>query len=142
MSDGFTSLGTMSAAAAGERPATHLSATVLDAPDPVVLAAFYRHLLGWETGDESPDWVTLRPPGGGAGSSFQREDAHVRPRWPAVAGTQQMQAHLDVGVEDLEAAVAHAVAGGATVPDHQPQDGVRVLLDPAGHPFCLFLPGS
>jgi hypothetical protein len=24
------------------------------------------------------------------------------------------------------------------VADHQPQDDVRVMLDPAGHPFCLY----
>jgi Glyoxalase-like domain len=34
-------------------------------------------------------------------------------------------------------AVAEAVALGAKVADHQPQDNVRVLFDPAGHPFCL-----
>jgi hypothetical protein len=22
---------------------------------------------------------------------------------------------------------------------HQPQDDVRVMLDPAGHPFCLYV---
>jgi hypothetical protein len=45
--------------------------------------------------------------------------------------------HLDIEVEDLEVAVADAVALGARVADFQPQDNVRVLLDPAGHPFCL-----
>jgi hypothetical protein len=47
--------------------------------------------------------------------------------------------HLDIEVGDLEAAVADAVALGARVADFQPQDNVRVLLDPAGHPFCLCL---
>ena len=28
---------------------------------------------------------------------------------------------------------------GATVAELQPQADVRVHLDPAGHPFCLFL---
>jgi hypothetical protein len=50
-----------------------------------------------------------------------------------------MQAHLDLEVEDLDAAVAHAVEVGATVAAFQPQDHVRVMLDPAGHPFCLYL---
>ena len=40
---------------------------------------------------------------------------------------------------DLEAAVADAVALGATVATAQPQEHVRVLLDPAGHPFCLIV---
>ena len=26
--------------------------------------------------------------------------------------------------------------------DEQPQDDVRVLIDPAGHPFCLFVNGA
>ncbi len=53
-----------------------------------------------------------------------------------------MQLHLDFQVEDLPAAVARAEALGARQADHQPQDDVRVLLDPDGHPFCLFLPGA
>ncbi len=34
-----------------------LSSTVLAAPDPRALAAFYRALLDWETRDDEPDWV-------------------------------------------------------------------------------------
>jgi len=45
--------------------------------------------------------------------------------------------HFDFQVADLDSAVAEAVALGASVAAHQPQDNVRVLLDPAGHPFCL-----
>jgi Glyoxalase-like domain len=47
--------------------------------------------------------------------------------------------HLDIEVDDLDAAIAHATELGATVATHQPQEHVRVLLDPAGHPFCLYL---
>ena len=35
--------------------------------------------------------------------------------------------------------MADAVELGATLHEHQPQDDVRVMLDPAGHPFCLYL---
>ena len=49
-----------------------------------------------------------------------------------------MMIHLDIAVEDLDAAVAWARESGATLAEHQPQDRVRVVLDPAGHPFCLF----
>ncbi|MBE1463241.1 catechol-2,3-dioxygenase [Kibdelosporangium phytohabitans] len=52
---------------------TRLTATVLDAPGAAGLAEFYRDLLGWEAQSESPDWVTLTPPGGGTGLSFQTE---------------------------------------------------------------------
>jgi hypothetical protein len=50
-----------------------------------------------------------------------------------------MMLHIDIAVDDVAAAVADAVELGATVADYQPQDDVRVLLDPAGHPFCLYL---
>lgn len=48
-----------------------------------------------------------------------------------------MMMHLDIEVNDLSSAVEDAFALGAT--DFQPQDDVRVLFDPAGHPFCLFV---
>jgi hypothetical protein len=35
--------------------------------------------------------------------------------------------------------LARAVALGAAAADFQPQDDVRVLCDPVGHPFCLFV---
>jgi catechol 2,3-dioxygenase-like lactoylglutathione lyase family enzyme len=122
-----------------EQPRMSLTATVLDAPDARALAQFYHRLLGWPIGRDEPDWATLRPPGGGPGLSFQTEKAYVRPTWPAGPGDQQMMLHLDIEVDDLEAASAHAVAAGAVVADFQPQDDVRVHLDPAGHPFCLWV---
>jgi len=116
-----------------------LTATVLDTPDPQGLARFYAALLDWPIGDDDPGWVTLRP--GGPGLSFQLEERHVPPVWPAGDADPRMQLHLDVQVDDLAAAVEFAVSLGARVAAFQPQDDVRVLLDPAGHPFCLHLPG-
>ena len=120
-------------------PRLRLSGTVLDAPDARALADFYRRLLGWTTEQDEPGWVKLVPPGGGTGLSFQTEERYVRPTWPARPGDQQMMLHLDIDVDDPEAAVAHAVAAGAVLAEYQPQANVRVLLDPAGHPFCLAL---
>ncbi|NES15945.1 MULTISPECIES: VOC family protein [unclassified Micromonospora] len=122
-----------------ETPRLTLSATVLDAPDARELATFYERLLGWSRRDDEPDWVTLIAPGGGAGLSFQTEPDYVRPVWPAGPGQPRMMAHLDIKVDDLAAASAHAVAAGATVAECQPQADVQVHLDPAGHPFCLFV---
>lgn len=119
-----------------------LSGVVLDAPDARELAAFYQRLLGWTVEQDEPHWVKLRAPGGGPGLSFQTEPAYVRPTWPAGPGDQQMMVHLDIAVDDLDAAGEHAVAAGATLARYQPQDDVRVHLDPAGHPFCLFIRGS
>jgi hypothetical protein len=57
--------------------------------------------------------------------------------WPPVDGEQRPMMHLDFQVCDLDSAVEDAVALGATLAASQPQDNVRVMLDPAGHPFCL-----
>jgi catechol 2,3-dioxygenase-like lactoylglutathione lyase family enzyme len=120
-------------------PRFKLAATTLDAPDAHELARFYRDLLGWPVRKEEPGWVEIAPPGGSAGLSFQTEPLFIRPRWPSTQREQQMMMHLDIEVNDLSSAVEHAVALGATVADFQPQDDVRVLCDPAGHPFCLFV---
>jgi catechol 2,3-dioxygenase-like lactoylglutathione lyase family enzyme len=99
-------------------PRLTVTGTNIDAPDANALADFYRRLLGWTPSTEEPGWVILRPAG---------------------PGDQQMMMHLEIKVDDLEASVVHAVAQGATLAEFQPQDDVRVCLDPAGHPFCLFL---
>jgi catechol 2,3-dioxygenase-like lactoylglutathione lyase family enzyme len=120
-------------------PRFSLTAAVLDTPDPQGLARFYQQLLGWPLGTDDPEWATLRPEDGGAGLSFQREDDHVRPVWPAEPGDARMQVHLDIEVDDLAAAAGWAEELGAVLADFQPQDDVRVFLDPAGHPFCLWV---
>ena len=112
---------------------------VLNAPDARALAYFYRDLLGWPLADDEPDWCTIRVPAAPANLAFQTEEIYERPTWPATSGKQQMMLHLDIGVSDLAAAVQDAVKLGACLASHQPQDDVRVLLDPAGHPFCLYI---
>lgn len=112
---------------------------VLDAPDVAELTTFWSSLLGWPVSTQSDEGSAIAPEDGGvAHLEIQREDQYVRPVWPAEPGKQQMSMHLDFQVSDLEAAVAHALELGAELPDFQPQDTVRVLLDPAGHPFCLY----
>jgi len=123
-------------------PNLTLSGIVLNSPDPPALARFYARLLGWEIVDESPEWVKLENPDGGISLAVQIEDIYVCPVWPAAPGEQQMMLHLDILVDDPEAAAAHARECGATLAEHQPQEGVRVHLDPDGHPFCLFIEGS
>jgi catechol 2,3-dioxygenase-like lactoylglutathione lyase family enzyme len=116
-----------------------LTGTNIGAPDANALADFYRRLLGWTVSTEEPGWVILRSPSGGPTLNFQTEERYVRPVWPAGPGDPQMMMHLEIAVDDLEASVTHAVAQGATLADFQPQDDVRVCLDPAGHPFCLYV---
>jgi len=123
-------------------PRMSLSGIVLDSPDARELADFYQRLLGWRLEQAEPDWLKLTSPEGGPGLSFQTEPGYRRPSWPAdpdKPGEQQMMIHLDIKVDDLDEAGRHALAAGAVLADHQPQDDVRVYLDPAGHPFCLFL---
>jgi hypothetical protein len=124
-----------------------ITGPVLDASDAVGLARFYEQLLGWEMVEcEGPrpgyppedGWAKIRSPEATMKLEFQWEEHYTPPVWPPVPGQQQMMIHLDIGADDLDAAVALAIELGATVADHQPQDDVRVMLDPAGHPFCLF----
>src|SRR4051794_22666040 len=119
------------------RPRLTLSGITLDASNARELAAFYHRLLGWTVISDEQDWIVLGSPNGGPNLSFQTEKVYVRPVWPARPGDQQMAVHLDVQVEDLEVAGEHARKAGATMADFQPQDDVRVWLDPDGHPFCL-----
>jgi catechol 2,3-dioxygenase-like lactoylglutathione lyase family enzyme len=125
-----------------------LGSVVLDCPDPRALAAFYAEVLGGkvtlyaeepggstvETEGEA-DWVVLRLPDGQE-LAFQSAPGHVPPRWPSSDGSQQF--HLDLTVENLDAAEKEVLALGAKVLDAEDQKRTwRVYADPAGHPFCL-----
>ena len=112
---------------------------VLGAPDVGALARFYAGLLGWPIARQDANDAAIGVPGTSSYLAFQTEPDYVPPVWPSAPGRQQMMLHLDIAVDDLAAAVADAVELGATVAGFQPQDDVRVLLDPAGHPFCLYL---
>jgi len=105
------------------------------------LADFYSRLLGWPIVDVGPKggWAQLSPPDGETGPTINIEEDlhHVRPAWPSKSGEQTATMHLDIGVDDLEVAVAWALQVGATQAEHQPQQHARVMLDPHGHPFCL-----
>ena len=120
-------------------PRFRLSSIVVDSHDASELAAFYERLLGWMVVRDEPGWVMLKPSDGGPGLSFPSEADYVRPTWPATPGHQQMMLHLDIEVDDLDSAGAHAIAAGAVLAEFQPQNDVRVYYDPAGHPFCLWV---
>jgi hypothetical protein len=113
---------------------------VLDAPSASELAHFYERLLGWTVFADEPGWATLAPSeDGGYNLGFATEEHYVRPVWPTEPGKPQMMLHLDLQVDELEEAVAHALECGAEQASYQPQEDVRVMLDPAGHPFCLYV---
>ncbi len=103
---------------------------VLDCPDPDALAAFYSALFGLPVTYRGDDWVVVAASDTTSGLAFQRVPEHRRPTWPDPAVPQQF--HLDVMVEDVEAAGPRVLALGASK-----LDGENVYADPAGHPFCL-----
>jgi hypothetical protein len=114
----------------------------IEAPDPSGLARFYSDLLDWPIGHEEPGTAILAAPEGPIYIVFQQAEGYVPPVWPPVDGSQRTMMHFDFQVGDLESSVAEALELGATLAESQPQDNVRVLLDPAGHPFCLVLDQS
>lgn len=113
-----------------------LALIALDCVDPRSLAAFYRSLIGGDIKEStaSDDWVRLQT-GAGVDLGFQRDPDYVAPTWPN--GLSQ-QAHIDFDVDDLDESERLAVALGAAKAEAQPSpDEWRVMIDPAGHPFCL-----
>ena len=88
------------------RTTKHWFGVVLDAPDASALAHFYQRLLGWTLYKDTPGWATLAPSeSAGYNLSFQTEPHHVRPVWPSEPGKPIMMLHLDLEVDDLDAAV-------------------------------------
>jgi hypothetical protein len=115
-----------------------LNAITIGTSQPRELADFYARLLGGEVVVACADWAEVRVPGGFT-LNLERERHFRRPVWPAAAGEQTASQHLDIEVGDLDVAMGLAVACGAVPAEVQPQDDVRVLFDPDGHPFCLFV---
>jgi catechol 2,3-dioxygenase-like lactoylglutathione lyase family enzyme len=118
-------------------PIARLELTALDCPDPDALADFYSRVTGWPIGEREADWVELDS-GSGPTLAFQHVPDHRPPTWPDPPGAQQL--HLDFLVRDLDEGERAVIALGARRTDVQPApDSFRVLLDPAGHPYCLVL---
>ncbi|TQN31663.1 glyoxalase/bleomycin resistance protein/dioxygenase superfamily protein [Haloactinospora alba] len=116
-------------------PVFRYAAVTFDCPDPAELARFYGDALGLPAAYSSDHFVLLAQENA-AGLGFNRQENYRRPTWPDP--TQGKQAHIELGVDDLDTAQTHLVGRGATVPHQQPDpDRWRVLLDPAGHPFCI-----
>jgi hypothetical protein len=113
-----------------------LRAYALDCPDPLALAAFYAELIGGKVVDEGDGWVELDGDYGTRLAFQLVEGTYRAPAWPDQDIPQQ--AHIDIGVTDLDAAQAQVLALGATLlQDWGGTRTWRVFADPAGHPFCL-----
>jgi hypothetical protein len=119
----------------------------IDCADAGPVARFYERLLGFVMGDfDPPQWAQLWDPAGGVHLNIQGETWYEPPTWPERAGEQAKMVHFEVEVEDLDAAVHTALEAGGTEATWQPPDRnperIRIMLDPAGHPLCLFLSGE
>ena len=108
----------------------------LDCEDPAGLAAFWAALLGGEVAPINDDVVVVSNKG--TPIAALRVPGYQPPTWPSGAIPKQMHLDLAVGVGELDAAEAAAIRLGARRAGEQPHPGRwRVMLDPAGHPFCL-----
>ncbi len=116
-------------------PIGQVDAITLDCPDPQSLASFYRAVTGWKTAFDTYEYVYLA----GEGSfqlGFQRVEGQKAAAWPSRAA----QAHLGLSVPDLDSAEAQLLGLGALRADPQPNEQImRVLVDPAGHPFYVYV---
>jgi hypothetical protein len=111
-----------------------LGSVSLDCADPDVLALFWASLLDGEILFSSEHFVAINV--GGAWISALKVENYVPPQWPG--GNPPKQIHLDLAVDDLDSSELFALQLGAVKAEFQPQpDDWRVMLDPAGHPFCL-----
>jgi catechol-2,3-dioxygenase len=118
----------------GMAATVRLAGVSLDTTDPVRLADFYQRLLGLDVYLASDDFVALR--GAGILITAQRVPNHVPANWPTGPNVKQM--HLELAVDDLDAIERIAIELGASRAVEQPDpDQWRVLIDPAGHPFCI-----
>lgn len=117
-------------------PIGRLVSVSLDCSDPAALADFYCGVLGLDRIYERLDRSMITVSDGTTTLTMMRVDDYEPPTWPA--SDRPKQVHLDIAVTDLPRAVTRAEELGARVADHQLRPELfRVLLDPAGHPFCL-----
>jgi len=112
-----------------------LEKTVFDCPDPRALAAFYAAILGMRVNEASDDWVVIGSDPGARQLAFQRVTNWTAPAWGDPRRPQQL--HLDIRVDDVDAAEQRALALGARRLPGELDGRYRVFADPAGHPFCL-----
>ncbi|MDR2909083.1 MAG: hypothetical protein LBU86_04295 [Oscillospiraceae bacterium] len=115
-----------------------MGAIVLDSDNSEALSDFYSSLLGWEKIRYDEEWIIVKSEKDeGTPLVFQQAEHYLRPVWPAEKDSQQQMLHLDFYVDEVAPAVEYALSLGAALSPVQLVDYWRVLLDPAGHPFCI-----
>ena len=112
----------------------YVHAVTISCLDAERLAAFWSALLDVEVRGRWKQFVGLTPP----------EPGHPRLLFQRVEGPlpAERATHVDLHVDDLEAATARVLElGGTTVAEHvYDETRWRVMADPEGNPFCL-VPG-
>ena len=114
---------------------------VFDASDLETESSFWAGLLGGKV-HRDEDWHSILVDGEWV-VGVQLAPNHIAPDWPD--GPQQQQMHLDLHVDDLDAAERRAAELGARRlrPRRRPDDNpdgselFAVYASPAGHPFCF-----
>jgi hypothetical protein len=111
-----------------------IAAINLECSNPAELAGFWAAMLGGEITVQTTNFVAVKV--GAVHLGAVHADDYQPPTWPSAERSQQL--HLDLTVDDLDAAEALAIQLGAIAEIQQPTpERSRVLRDPAGHPFCL-----
>lgn len=109
---------------------------VFDAANIDEVSRFWADLFGAEVAADE-GWRSIVVDGG-LELAVQHAPDHRPPDWPDGA---PQQVHLDLYVDDVDAAHAHAMDCGARLlqdaPDREAERGFIVYADPAGHPFCF-----
>ncbi len=114
---------------------TTIAMLSLDCAEVTPVADFWKAALGYqEVAGDGESYAMLKGEGGPA-LGFGKVEGYRPPAWPNEGGSKQF--HLDLAADDLEAETERLVGLGATLADPQPGETWRVLLDPAGHPFCV-----
>lgn len=119
-------------------PAARIAMVTLDCAEVAPSAQFWSSFLGWSIIASNDDYAMLAGPEGTPALGLGRIPDYQPPSWPDQGGKQfHLDLAIDLSVESLDQAAQRAVNLGAQLADPQPGETWRVLLDPAGHPFCL-----
>jgi predicted enzyme related to lactoylglutathione lyase len=110
----------------------HWSGVTFDCLDPQRVARFWGALLDRDPGPSEHGWVYLG----------RRGDPQPRLVFQPVKEPKRVKnrLHLDVTVDDLDAAIERvaALGGQPTGERHTYDEGIVVIMtDPEGHEFCL-----
>lgn len=116
-------------------PLEAIAGIVIDCADGRALSEFYEQATGGVVVRSAADGDFINV--GGVLLLIRELPDYAAPTWPASEVPTQF--HLDFYVADLVEAEARLQSLGATTPEHQVHrdEVLVVMLDPAGHPFCI-----